>query len=227
MTPPQKQIELLEALADIEREVIAVLDPDALLRVMVTRAKHLFGGECGMHLLTDGWLVPRIDTDPDVMTHGPRVAVGEGVLGRCAQTRRGALVNDYPTRPEAIAFGVALGLQHVIAEPLLTRDELIGVIMVSRRGKAAPPFSQDDSDALKRFAGLAALALHNARLYEHAERRRHEAEILARLADDLNRSLDLDTVLERVVARARDPCASDFAAVAVRESDDGRPCSGG
>ena len=44
--------------------------------------------------------------------------MGTGVVGRCAETRSGALVNDYPSRPEAIPWAVALGMKHVIAEPL-------------------------------------------------------------------------------------------------------------
>ena len=219
MQAPRKPYETLEALADIEREMVAELNPDELLRMMVARAKRLFGGECGILLAEGGWLVSRIDTDPAATAH--RVAMGTGVLGRCAETRSGALVNDYPSRPEAIPWAVALGMKHVIAEPLLLRDELMGVIVVNRRGQTTPPFLQEDAEALKRFAGLAALALRNATLLEDAERRRRDAEILARLADDLNRSLDLDTVLERVVAGARDLCASDFAAVALRDGDAG------
>ena len=43
----------------------------------------------------------RIDTDPAAIAW--RLALGEGVLGGCAASRRGALVNDYPTWPEAVA----------------------------------------------------------------------------------------------------------------------------
>src|SRR5262245_13662763 len=210
MDAARNPLDTLLALADIEREMVSLLDPNELLEVIVGRAKRLFEGECGSHLPADeGWLAPRIDTDP--VTKGQRVALGEGVLGRCAASRRGLFVNDYPTWPDALPWAVTMGLQHVLAEPLLVREELLGVIVVSRRGAGSPPFLREDADAIKRFAGLAALALHNATLYEDAERRRHDAEVLARLAGDLNRSLDLDTVLQRVVAGVRDLCSSDVA----------------
>jgi PAS domain S-box-containing protein len=209
-----------EALAEIERELLVELDPDKLLGVMVRGAKRLLDGECGVHLLADGgWLLPRVDTDPGAMT--TRVAVGEGVAGRCAATRQGLLVNDYPRWPGAVPWAVRVGLQHVMAQPLLMHEELLGVILVSRRRPDAPPFQPGDLDTLRRFAALAALALQNATLHEGTRRQRHKAEILAQLAGDLNRSLDLATVLERVVAGARDLCASDLAAVALREGPDG------
>jgi PAS domain S-box-containing protein len=218
--PPQERLEtLIEALADIQRELVAELDPDDLLKVMVTRAKELLGGECGIQLKAgDGWLLPRTDTDPSAMTR--RVAMGEGVAGQCAQTRQGLCVNDYPGWPGAIPWAVAHGLRHVMAQPLLIRDTLLGVIVVSRRGPAALPFQPEDSDTLARFAALAALALHNATLHADTRRRRQEAELLARLAGHLNRSLDLDTVLQRVVVGAQDLCGSDLAAVALRGARD-------
>jgi PAS domain S-box-containing protein len=210
----------IEALAGIERELIVELNPDKLLGVMVTGAKRLFDGECGVHLVTDdGWLLPRIDTDPAAMMR--RIGMGEGVAGRCAETRRGLCVNDYPRWPGAIPWAVGGGFRHVMAQPLLIHDELLGVIVVSRRRPEAPPFRREDSVTLEHFAALAALALHNATLHEDTRRRRQQAEILAQLAGDLNRSLDLPTVLERVVAGARDLCASDLAAVALREAGEG------
>jgi PAS domain S-box-containing protein len=209
-----------EALAGIERELLVELNPDKLLGVMVTGAKRLFDGECGLHLVAGGaWLRPRIDTDPTAMMR--RLAMGEGVAGRCAETRHGLLVNDYPRWPGALPWAVREGFRHVMAQPLLMHDELLGVIVVSRRRPEAPPFLQEDLDALERFAALAALALHNATLHEDTRRQRQKAEILAQLAGDLNRSLDLATVLERVVTGARDLCASDLAAVALREAAEG------
>ncbi|HSB41513.1 MAG TPA: GAF domain-containing protein [Methylomirabilota bacterium] len=218
--PPQSPEALIAALAGIERELIVELNPDKLLGVMVAGAKRLLDGECGVHLLGDaGWLVPRVDTDPRAME--TRIAVGDGVAGRCAATRQGLLVNDYPSWPAALPWAVRRGLQHVMAQPLLMHEALLGVILVSRRGPAAPRFRDEDLGTLERFAALAALALHNATLHEDTRRQRQKAEILAQLAGDLNRSLDLPTVLECVVAGARDLCASDLAAVALREQPDG------
>jgi PAS domain S-box-containing protein len=56
---------------------------------------------------------------------------------------------------------------------------------------------------------------------EKAERQRREAEVLAELARTLNVSLDLDTVLVRVVEGAKELCHSDVALIALRELGSG------
>jgi PAS domain S-box-containing protein len=49
------------------------------------------------------------------------------------------------------------------------------------------------------------------------ERRRQEAELLAEIAQNLSASLDLDTVLQRVVAGAQELCGSERVFLALRE----------
>src|SRR5207247_611228 len=71
-------------------------------------------------------------------------------------------------------------------------------------------FTAADAVLLQSFADQAALALENARLYEETERRRREAEVVAEVARGLNAALDLDTVLQRVTAAARDLCDADL-----------------
>jgi hypothetical protein len=53
---------------------------------------------------------------------------------------------------------------------------------------------------LTALAGQAAIAILNSQLYEDAERRRQEAEELARIARSLTETLDMRAVGERVVA---------------------------
>ena len=50
------------------------------------------------------------------------------------------------------------------------------------------------------------------------ERRRHEADVLGRIASEINASLNLDTVLARVAEGARELCGGDVVGVALRES---------
>jgi hypothetical protein len=51
-----------------------------------------------------------------------------------------------------------------------------------------------------------------------AERRRHEADVLGRLTNEINASLNLDTVLKCVTEGARELCGSDVVGIALRES---------
>jgi PAS domain S-box-containing protein len=55
------------------------------------------------------------------------------------------------------------------------------------------------------------------RAAEEEERGRRESEVLAELVRTLNASLDLDTVLQRVVEGARELCHSDVAMIAIQD----------
>jgi PAS domain S-box-containing protein len=82
------------------------------------------------------------------------------------------------------------------------RGSLLGVVLVFR-----------DITERKRAEAT------RARLAAEVERRRRETEMLADLAQNLSASLDLDTVLQRVVAGAQELCASERAILMLREPD--------
>ena len=79
-------------------------------------------------------------------------------------------------------------------------------------------------EALERLAAESRLAEEARRETEERrrrgaeERRRHEAEVLGRITSEINASLNLDTVLERVAEGARELCGGDVVGVALRES---------
>jgi len=50
------------------------------------------------------------------------------------------------------------------------------------------------------------------------ERRRHETDVLGRITSEINASLNLDTILERVAEGARELCGSDVVGIALRET---------
>ena len=107
----------------------------------------------------------------------------------------------------------------VIAVPLLVKERVIGAItLVDSVGRR---FTSDEVTLAEAFADFGAVALENSRLYEDAERRRTEAEVMAGLAASIGSSLDLDTVLGRVAQAARDLCRCDQAVLAMRDAESG------
>ena len=123
-------------------------------------------------------------------------------------------------------------LPTIVAEPLLYRGRLLGVITLNNAATEGP-FTDRDRDLLRLFADQAAIAIANAQLFTESEERRRtaeamaeetahrqrEAEIISELAKDLNTSLDLDTVLQRVVEGAKELCRSDHARITLRDPE--------
>ncbi len=103
-----------------------------------------------------------------------------------------------------------------LAVPLNARGTMLGSLSLGDfRGRV---FTEDEIHLVSAFADQAALALHNARLYEQADRQRREAEVFADLARTISASLDLDTILRQVTAGARELCQSDLSRIALPES---------
>jgi PAS domain S-box-containing protein len=180
-----------------EHDLLAELDTERLVPRIGQRAARRFSGDCTIYSMErqGRWLRQRWSSWAHPLEGMP---IGDGVVGVCATTRRGLLVADYAASPNALPAFLALGVQSLIAEPLLGGDALLGVIVVSRRGSASQPFDAGDASRLERFAAQAALALRNATLYGEAEQRRRAAEELARMARTLSDRHDAREVAQAI-----------------------------
>jgi signal transduction histidine kinase len=213
--------EQLEALATVQRDLSAELDLDRLLILIVERAGQLFRGfgfaylvdEDSQSLGSRGWGRAEPEGEAPFPTEG-------GLVASCASARRGLLANDYPKSRYALPAVVGIGVLHAMAQPLVSRDRLLGVLVVFRRS-GAPPFLSEDVAAFEQLAVQVAVAVDNAALFVEATHRRREAEVLAELARSINAAQDVSTVLQRVVDGAKELCGCDLTSVALRETESG------
>ncbi len=94
---------------------------------------------------------------------------------------------------------VGQALRSIMATPLHARGKVIGVVYVDNRGFAGI-FDQNDLEALDTFAGQAAVALENARLFSATDQqlaeRVEELTQLRRLDTQLNATLDANKALQ-------------------------------
>jgi PAS domain S-box-containing protein len=211
----------LEDLAAVQRDLSAELDLDRLLALIIERAGQLFGGQGFAYLVDEDGrsLGPAAWSRSEPRAEAPFPLDG-GLVASCAGARRGLLANDYPRSSFALPAVVHLGVRHAMAQPLVSRDRLLGVLVVAR-GAGAAPFLPEDLAAFEGLAVQAAAAVDNAGLFIEAGRRRREAEVLAELARSINAAHDVGTVLQRVVDGAKELCGCDLTSVALRETDTG------
>ena len=209
--------ERLEALAAAQRDLSAELDPDRLLALIVERAGGLFSGSAFAYLADGESASPEAPTWSRAEPAGaaPPPADG-GLVAGCATARRGLLANDYPRSRYALPAVVERGVRHAMAQPLVIRERLQGVLVVSRQEEA--PFDAEDFAAFAGLAVQAAVALDNARFFLEARLHQREAEVLADLARSINAAKDTSTILQRVVEGALELCACDLTGVALREA---------
>jgi signal transduction histidine kinase/FixJ family two-component response regulator len=144
-----------------------------------------------------------------------RLQAGEGLIGLAVASGCPVTCTDIAVDPRFVnrEWAVAAGLMSAIAVPLVSQGVARGGLVLLTR--EAHRFSDDETALLQLFAAQAAIAIGNARLFGEAEARRREAEVLAELAHTVSASLDLDTVLQRVVDGAMGICECDLAEIAL------------
>jgi GAF domain-containing protein len=103
-----------------------------------------------------------------------------------------------------------------LVQPMRVKGELVGGFAVVWL-VASHRFTPEELRLVEGIAQQAAIAIGNARLYEEAQRRGREAEVIADIARTINASLDLGTVLQRVAEAARELCGADVAWIGLRD----------
>ena len=201
----QVRTQQLDAVRAISEEIAKELDLTTLLNLIVRRAKDLVEANTGTIHLWDEitqTLIPKAWFGFGAWRGDIHLRLGEGVAGAVAQRREGLVVNDFRASPYALPiFLERTTYVAVLAEPLLYRERLVGVIAITR-DKDMRPFTQEDRETLSLFAAQAAIAIENARLHTAALRRGAELEALLRAARSIMSGLDLQGILDRIVEEA-------------------------
>ncbi len=195
----------LAALNDISRQIVASeANLEQLLDLITRNAADMLNAESGSLLLMseDGStdLEYKVATGPagaDLI--GTRLPAGRGLVGEVAASGQRAIVNR--PKPTDGSSGTASSM---LAVPLITQNHVIGVLVV--QNKRGGPFIKDDAELLTTFAGQAAVAIDNARLFQLTDlqlsQRVAELETMERVDVELNRSLELAKVAEITVRYA-------------------------
>jgi phosphoserine phosphatase RsbU/P len=140
---------------------LSALGPQALLTVLVERAKNALGADTAAILLLDepsGHLVATVASGlEEEVQQGARVPLGKGFAGQIAQQDRIVILREVNHTNVVNPLLLARGIRSLIGAPLRTRGKVIGVIHV---GTLTPrDFTSQDAALLQLAADRAALAV--------------------------------------------------------------------
>ena len=128
--------------------------------------------------------------------------------GRAASERRTIHIADVQADPE-YDYGATqvFSTRTVLAVPMLRGEELLGVLTLFR--PEACPFTEKQIELVTTFADQAVIAIENARLFDEVQARTRELSqsigelhALGEISQAVNSTLDLETVLTTIVAKA-------------------------
>ena len=157
--------EAFEMLAEIGREVAAVLDLDELLTRIAQVAKRVIDYHTfGILLVNESTneLEMKVAVQYDEKVILPKVPMGQGLVGYAALHREAVNVPDVAKDQRYIK--VVDNVRSELAIPMLLKDRCIGVFDLESPELDA--FTKRDVEILSLLASQAAVAIENARLYE-------------------------------------------------------------
>ena len=199
----ERTIRQLASLQEVSLEVVSKTDLAEVLPTIVRVAVQLLQAQAG------GIDLFRPQTQDlelnavcgyDETLIGMRHALGEGVVGRVAQSNKPLIVEVYSTWEFRSAQWADQPVGTVIGVPLLRGEQLLGVLTIDRPAEHA--FHETDVELATLFANQAAIAIQNAQTVEATRKRVAELTTLREISLQLASSLDPKTVLETIVNSA-------------------------
>jgi PAS domain S-box-containing protein len=108
--------------------------------------------------------------------------------------------------------------QSWLGVPLLIGSRVLGLISV-QSVQTPDLYDAHDRDILATIASQAAIAIENARLFEEARQRAQETAALAEVGREISTTLDVETVLAKIAAYARELFQAESSAVYLPEKE--------
>jgi sigma-B regulation protein RsbU (phosphoserine phosphatase) len=195
---PLELTELLTLMIEVSERINSTLDLDELLARIAEIVKRAIDYEVfAILLLNEKTQELRVYFNlghPRDLVRNLRIKVGDGIVGRAAQTRRSVLVNDVHNDPSYIPS--LDGIRSELAVPLLFKGRLIGVIDLEA---SQPDFFNDSHvSLLELLASRMAMAIENARLYRRTVRQARTLQLLTEISRELSSVLVLKDLLRKI-----------------------------
>jgi signal transduction histidine kinase len=203
-------------LLKISRAMTAQLDLPAVLRMVLEAAVEMLAGQAGLIAFRedDGSFTVRA-------SYGLPEPVLELLNPLWTDLPEGGeqswLTVELERRLSLASAAAGIALRQVVALPMSVGDETVGAIYVFRRWGSR--FSANDRQMLASFANQAAIAVHNAQLYEQVSREKRRLDAIIEYSADGVMILDAGHRIQ-VFNRALAALTGWTAADAVRREHD-------
>jgi len=180
-----------KALSDVATAVSSVGNVDTVLDTILEKSREVVHAEASSILLID-------KEKNDLYFHAAtgsvseslkdiRIALGQGMAGHVAQSRKTEVVTDPygdPRFNKQVDASTGFKTRSILATPLINKDEIVGVLQLVNRIDL-DGFDDNDVALIETFAVQASIAIENSRLYSDVKN----------YADDLKQSLDTERTL--------------------------------
>lgn len=189
-------IQQRDYLLDISRALTSQLSLTEVLRRILESATQMLGGQAGLIALSDRgtetFTVRASYGIPTTVLH-----LFAPLLADIEHTDPDSFViPELNRKMRLVARAAGMGLHQVVALPMAIGDELVGVVYIFRASGSR--FTSNDVRLLQSFADQAAIAVHNARLYEQVATEKQRLDAILRHSADGVMIINPDLTLESI-----------------------------
>jgi signal transduction histidine kinase len=214
----------LRALVETGIAINSELSLDGVLERIVEAAARLTDAEyaalgvidrsgSGLERFVTHGIAPEVQTEIGDPPHG------RGILGVLIKDARPLRLHDLTEDPRSVGFPPGHPPMHsFLGVPIRLRGVAYGNLYLTE--KQGGDFTDEDEELVTLLAAQAAVALENARLYESATGWSQQLESLNEVGAALVGELELDPLLELVVARLRELIGARLVAIALPSGED-------
>jgi diguanylate cyclase (GGDEF)-like protein len=216
--PSVREIAVLQEATEM---ILSSVDVDTVLHQILLIVRNYFGiKNCAIFLVekTGGYVYCRAHNgyqrEDEVTAYRFRIGQ-EGVIGWVAGTGVPLYVPDVSKEPKYVVGDV--NVRSELALPLVVRDEVVGVLDIE--SDKLDYFGDDMIGLLALFAGQAAVALENARLYSSERRRMRQIELINLIARSATAANEIEQFLTNLSDLTYDTFEGTDVCILLREAD--------
>ena len=222
-TDAERKLRELSFLHEVAQLASSARDWDEMLRIVIDRTTDAMRAEVSsLYLLEkrDGLvrLVATNGLNPRAVGRAT-LRMGEGITGWVANARVPLAVRDVRNEPrwKNVPSVDVDRFTSMLSVPLVSRDEVIGVMNVQTREPR--DFDRTEIDFLQTIANQVAGIIEKGRLQRESERKLREVSALFEVSNVLTSTLDLDEVLALIVDRLVRVYPGAAGAILLRDGD--------
>ena len=189
---PDYRVRQRDYLLNISRALTAQLDLGEVLRMILQAATSMLVGEVGIIALREG---DHFHVRAVIGIQPEQAHLFNSLIEDLNNSTDATDVDVLHAKMRKVARIVDLNLRQIVALPMVIAENMLGILFIFRAYAGSP--NENDYRLLQSFADQAAIAVHNARMYEFANQERQRlAAILDHSADGVM-ILDADLRVER------------------------------
>ncbi len=199
----QRKIIEMDTVHKISKAMSARLSLDEVLRLIIDLATSVLDAKYASLMLIEeetNELTIRVSNGltPEIMKK-VRIKVGSGIAGTVAYEGKPYLSKDIENDPRfKKSSNPKFETKSFICVPVKLGDKVIGVLNINDK-KNHEIFNDDDLHLLTILANQAAITIENSRLYQQAEKKVEELEMLFSASKVMSSILDVNILLRQVL----------------------------